>query len=271
MKRLIEHWPEYLAEAAALGLFMISASVFSTLIDHYRSPLQTLVPAALARRSLMGVAMGATAAAIIYSPLGARSGAHMNPSVTLAFARLGKVARTDTVMYILAQFAGAVVGMLAAHALLGQLLAEPAVNFIITRPGMAGRVAAAAGELAISFVMMSVVLRLGARPQTMRLTGAVAGVLVMVNITLEGPLSGMSMNPARTFGPALLAGQFDALWVYFVVPPLGMMLAAELFRRQQRLQAAGCAKLNHSSAVRCIFCGYKPPGLEKPENACMTT
>jgi aquaporin Z len=258
------HWPEYLAEAGALGLFMISASLFTTLLEHYESPLRHIVPDPFVRRMLMGAAMGLTAAAIIYSPLGARSGAHMNPAVTLAFVRLGKVARADAAIYIAAQFAGGIVGMVAAHGILGELLAEPAVEFIATRPGNAGEVAAVAGELIISFVMMSVLLRMAAHPRTMRWTGIMAGVLVMLNITFEAPLSGMSMNPARSFGPALLAGRFDNLWIYFIVPPLGMIAAAELFRRR-RVRTDPCAKLNHSSHVRCIFCGYMPGRAAHPD------
>ncbi len=264
--RLREHWPEYLAEAVALALFMISASVFTTLLEHHESPMRVLVPEATLRRALMGAAMGLTLAAIVYSPLGARSGAHMNPSVTLAFVRLGKVARADALSYILAQFAGAIAGMLAAAALLGDRLSAPAVAFVTTRPGGAGALAAAAGELGISFVMMSVVLRVAADPRTMRWTGVVAGLLVMLYITVEAPFSGMSMNPARTFGPALLAGRFDSLWIYFVVPPLAMFAAAEVFRRG-RTPAEPCAKLNHSQAVRCIFCGYQP----RTKDLCITT
>jgi aquaporin Z len=260
-----QHWPEYLGEAAALAVFMVSASVFTTIFEHYQSPLRTLVPDPFVRRGLLGIAMGLTAAALIYSPLGARSGAHMNPSVTLAFVRLGRVARSDALFYVLAQFAGGVLGMLIAHGILGRLLAEPAVEFVATRPGRYGALAAVGGELVISFLMMSVVLRVSAHARTMRLTGAVAAILVMLNITFEAPLSGMSMNPARSFGPALLAGRFDSLWIYLVIPPLAMLAAAEAFRRQHA-QALPCAKLNHSEAVRCIFCGYEPP-----RDLCITT
>jgi aquaporin Z len=260
------HWREYLAEAAALALFMISASLFTTLLEHYQSPLKELMPDPFSRRVLMGAAMGLTAAAIIYSPLGARSGAHMNPSVTLAFVRLGKVARADAAFYILAQFGGGLLGMLLAHGVLGEFLAEPAVDFITTRPGSAGELAAAGGELAISFVMMTVLLRVAASPRSRPWTGAVAAALVMLNITFEAPLSGMSMNPARTLGPALLSGAFDGLWLYIVVPPLGMVAAAELFRRRRARQPP-CAKLNHSHGVRCIFCGHEPHAKE----VCITT
>lgn len=227
-------WSEYLAEGAALAIFMVSASVFTAILEHYRSPVRDLVPDPFARRALMGAAMGLTAVGIIYSPLGMRSGAHMNPSVTLAFARLGALKRIDALFYVVSQFAGGIVGMLIAYGLLGRALAEPPVDFVLTLPGNAGPVAAVLGELVISFVMMSAVLRVGAHPATMRLTGLVAGVLVMLSITFEAPLSGMSMNPARTFGPAVLAGRFDGLWIYFIAPPLGMLLAAEWFRKDRR-------------------------------------
>jgi aquaporin Z len=254
-----DRWREYLAEAAALALFMISASIFGTLLEHYRSPVQELVPSPAARRVLMGIAMGLSAIAIIYSPLGARSGAHMNPSVTLAFARLGRVQPVDAGIYILSQFVGGLAGMSVAYGALGHLLSEPAVEFVQTRPGPAGLVVASIGELAISFVMMSVVLRVAANPKTMRFTGAAAGLLVMLYIIFESPLSGMSMNPARTLAPAVLAGHFEGIWIYFVAPPLGMFLAAEWFRRQS--VDVPCAKLNHPANVRCIFC----------EDLCITT
>jgi aquaporin Z len=224
----------------------------------------------------MGMAMGATNASIIYSPLGARSGAHMNPSVTLAFLRLGKVVRTDASFYIAAQFLGGFVGMLAAWGLLGALLADPAVMFVVTRP-TAGVLAAAAGELTISFVMMSAVLRVSAHAEWAKYTGLIASVLVMLYITFEAPLSGMSMNPARTFGPALLAWHFEALWMYFLVPPLAMLVAAQIFDRYQT-HTTYCAKLNHSPEVRCIFCGYEPPSdvhirasREEETTTCITT
>jgi aquaporin Z len=99
---LKRHWPEYLIEGAALGLFMIAATLFTLLIEHPASPIRQAIPDALTRRLLMGLAMGATAVGIIYSPWGRRSGAHMNPSVTLTFLRLGKIAPADAFFYMAA-------------------------------------------------------------------------------------------------------------------------------------------------------------------------
>jgi len=88
---LKKHWPEYLMEAAELGMFMFSACAFTVLLYHPSSPVAQTIPDGVLRRLTMGTAMGATAIAIIFSPLGQRSGAHFNPSVTWTFFRLGKI------------------------------------------------------------------------------------------------------------------------------------------------------------------------------------
>ena len=92
---LRQHWPEYLMEAAELGLFMMSACAFTVLLFHPASPVAQGIQSDTVRRMLMGVAMGSTAVAIIFSPLGKRSGGHFNPSVTLTFFRLGKISAWD--------------------------------------------------------------------------------------------------------------------------------------------------------------------------------
>ena len=250
------HWPEYLIEAACLGLFMLSAATFATLLRHPASPLAPTIAVAVwpvLQRVPMGIAMGLTAAAIIYSPLGRRSGAHMNPAVTLTFLRLGKIATRDAAGYVAAQFAGGAAGILAATWLLRGLPSHPAINYVATVPGAPGQLVAFAAELAISFGMMLLVLSTSNVQRLARFTGAFAGLLIALYITIEDPLSGMSMNPARTLGPAMLAHTGRSLWIYFVAPPLGMLLAAELFVHTAGANRVRCAKLHHPSGVPCIF------------------
>jgi aquaporin Z len=85
-----------------------------------------------------------------------------------------------------------------------------------------------------------------------------AGILIATYISLEAPLSGMSMNPARTLASALSSGVWNAWWIYFTAPPLGMFAAAELYRRLRGVNAVACAKLHHQNDKRCIFrCGFR--------------
>src|SRR5215510_9182440 len=99
---LRQHWLEYLMEAAELGLFMLSACTFGVLLEYPGSPVRQALTEPLLRRFLMGLAMALTAIGIVYSPLGKQSGAHFNPSVTVTFFRLGKVAPSDAFFYVIA-------------------------------------------------------------------------------------------------------------------------------------------------------------------------
>jgi aquaporin Z len=249
------HWPEYLMEAAGLGFFMISACAFGALYEYPDSPVRQVISSALLRRLLMGISMGLTAIAIIYSPWGKQSGAHINPSVTLTFLRLGKIKRWDAFFYSISQFAGAAAGVLLVAALLGKRVADPAVRYVVTVPGERGTAVALIAEFLIAFGMMSLVLYFSNHHELSNLTGLFAGVLVATYITLEAPFSGMSMNPARTFGSAWSAEVWQAFWVYVTAPPLGMLLAAEMYLWWKGKHAVMCCKLHHDSDKRCIFCG----------------
>jgi len=253
LDRLRHHWPEYLMEAAGLGLFMLSAATFATLLEHPLSPVRQALPDAIMRRLLMGLAMGSTAVALIYSAFGARSGAHLNPATTLTFYRLGRVHAADAAGYVIAQFIGGLAGISLAALALGPLLQTPTVNYVATRPGMWGLSAAFAAEVVITFVLMTVILHVSNHVRWSRYTGICAGLLVATYITVEAPISGMSMNPARSFGPALLTRDLATLWIYFVAPPLGMLMAAEVFVRTMGLDKVFCAKLHHHTTARCIF------------------
>jgi aquaporin Z len=255
---LREHLTEYAIEGWALGMFMFSASLVSVLLDHPASPLHQAIAHPLFRRLLAGVAMGLTLVALVYSPFGRRSGAHMNPVVTLTFLRLGKIAPGDACGYVVAQFLGASIVMVALAGIAMPWIADPAVNYVRTLPGPEGSSLAFAAEAAISFGMMTLVLNVSNSARWHAWTGVCAGLLVALYITVEAPLSGMSMNPARTLGPAVAARSFDALWIYFAAPLVGMLAAAELFVHRRGVRAVVCAKLHHDDTSPCIFrCGHQ--------------
>jgi aquaporin Z len=253
-----KHWPEYLIEAACLGLFMVSACSFTVLLEHPASAIRQRLSSALVRRLLAGIAMGVTAVALIYSPWGKQSGAHLNPSVTLTFLRLGKVEPWDAGFYVVAQFIGGTLGVLLSSLIWGHAIAEQNVRYAATMPGTRGPGVAFVAEMVISFVMMTMILNVSNSAPIARFTGVIAGALVATYITLESPLSGMSMSPARSFASAAPGGLWNALWIYFTAPPLGMMLAAQVYLRVRGKDAVFCAKLHHDNDKRCIFhCNYQ--------------
>jgi aquaporin Z len=183
--------------------------------------------------------------------LGKRSGAHFNPAVTLAFWRLGKVRGWDAFFYIIAQFAGGILGVMTVALFLRDALAAPAVNFVATLPGARGMAVAFGAEFLIAFLLMTMVLHVSNRPHLARFTGIFAGCLVATFITFEAPFSGMSMNPARTFSSAVVGHLWAGLWIYFTAPVLAMQVAAALFLRSRR--TVYCAKYHHHNGARCIF------------------
>src|SRR5262245_25497866 len=227
---LRQHWPEYLMEAACLAMFMISAGVFTALLQYPNSPVRRAIPSDFVRQALNGFAMGLTAIGIIYSPWGARSGAHMNPAVTLTFFRLGKVKSWDALFYPIFQTLGGIAGVLLVKLALGHIFTDAPVRYVVTMPGKAGVAAAFIAEMAIACGMMLMVLFMTNTPKLARFTGLFGGTLVFLYITFEAPLSGMSIDPARTVASALPSGVWTAAWIYFVAPIGGMLLAVELYR-----------------------------------------
>lgn len=247
------HWPEYLMEAGLLGAFMVSACLFGVLYEFPDSPVRQAIGSSFVRRMLMGSSMGLTAIAIIYSPWGKQSGAHINPSVTFTFHRLGKITTFDAIFYIGAQFIGAAAGVLLTGLFFMKQLADPAVRYVATVPGKYGLAVAFVAEVAITFVLMITILHVSNDKRLRRYTGLFAGLLVATYISLEAPFSGMSMNPARSFGSALSAGVWTGFWIYLTAPLLGMLSAAEVYVR--RKGTVKCCKLHHENNKRCIFCG----------------
>lgn len=259
LQTLRDHWPEYLMEAWGLGVFMISAGVFTTLFEYPHSPVHQAIADPLIRRAIVGLAMGLTAVGIIYSPWGQQSGAHLNPALTLTFFGLGKVSLCDAAFYIAAHFLGGLSGVLLVLAALGDKFAQPPVSYVVTVPGPLGALVAFGAETVISFGLMLMVLLTTNIPRLARYTGIFAGLLIALYVAVEAPFSGMSINPARSFASALPSHDWTAIWVYFTAPFLGMFLAAAVYRTVWPQAGVVCAKLNHHGTRTCIFlhCGYQ--------------
>lgn len=247
------HLSECMIEGALLGMFMLVACAGVVVLEHPDSPVRRAVTSGVLRRAIMGVLMGLTAVALITSDWGVKTGAHMNPAVTLTFWALGKVHGADAMGYVLGQCAGGIAGVLVARLVLRGRVAHPSVRYAVTQPGRRGTVAAWVGEFVIAGVMMSTVLFTTNHARSEAYTPFFAGLLVAVFIAVEAPISGMSMNPARSLASALWARSSRGLWVYFTAPPAGMLLAAAVHLWTFGEGSVHCAKLKHSDAGPCVF------------------
>jgi aquaporin Z len=137
---------------------------------------------------------------------------------------------------------------------LGSSFREPPVAGVATFPG-GGPGAAFVAEVLIAFGVMIACLTVGSAGRFSRFTGVVAGAMVALSIILTAPVSGTSLNPARTFGSAVVADVWIGWWIYFTAPPLGMILAGDIFRFVSRGKLAYCARISPHGAFSCIFCG----------------
>ena len=221
-------------EAAGLAGFVVGASLLTVFLEHPELPVMQTVfgEYPMLRRVPLGIILGAYIAGLVYL-FGERSGAHINPAVTWAFYRLGKIGFADSAFYTLGQFVGATAAAQIMKLALGDFYRDPPIRYVVTEPAKwdeSGAVAFAA-EFFISFILMFVCLAAANSSRLEKFVAPMTGFLIALYLIVETPYSGMSLNPARSFGSALAANEWRYLWIYFVAPPLAMLLAAEIFLR----------------------------------------
>lgn len=221
--------PAYLVEAWGLGVFMISACLFTIMLEHPLMPLNQLLHDAWQRRIIMGIAMGFTGFLILASRWGKISGAHINPAVTLTMLRLGRISKLDACMYIPFQILGGLAGVWISSLFTGNLLSNTHVDYAVTIPGIYGIKGALLGESCISVIIMTMVLIFSSIKRLSSYIPAVAGILIGLYVILESPFSGFGMNPARTLASAIPSGNWNGWWIYMTVPVVSMLAVAEVF------------------------------------------
>ncbi len=234
-----QHWKTYSMEAAGLAGFVLGAGLLSIILEHPDLPVMqsSLKDYPLLRRIPMGVIMGAYITGITLL-FGKKSGAQINPSVTWSFFRLGKINFENALLYTIFQFAGAVIAAQLLKYFTGSLFSHPLIDFGVAKPKPEySSIIAFIAEFIISFILMLLVLFAASSKRFEKYVGLISGVLIALYLIFEMPFSGMSLNPARSFGGALAAYEWDHLWIYFVAPPLAMLVAAEIFLqwRKKRL------------------------------------
>lgn len=240
-----KNWRIYLMEAWALGMFMVSASLFVILIEHPALPIRNLVESAILRRLIIGLAMGITAVLLIYSKWGKRSGAHMNPAVTLTFYMLHRISFPDMFWYILFQFVGGYFGVVIFKWFFFAYISNPTVNYVVTIPGAHGNGVAFVTEFLLSLIIILTVLFSSNTKKIAPFTGYFVGIFLTLAITFTAPFSGMSINPARTMASTLNANEWIGLWIYFFAPVSAMLLGGYIYRFLFRKRHNGsCTSMN---------------------------
>ena len=221
-------YPVLLAEAAGTGLLLLAGLSCVILDFGAGSPVSNWIPDPGLRRLITGFLFGSSGGLIAISPLGKLSGAHLNPVVTFAFWAQGKLQTHMMAGYILVQFAGAAIGSLPLL-LWGQM--GNSVDFGATVPGAGYSTwVVLGGEILTTGAMILGLFFFLSHPGLRHFTPLLFPFLYAVMVFLEAPISGTSTNPARSFGPSLVAGVWQGWWIYWLGPLLGTLLALALIR-----------------------------------------
>lgn len=271
-------WREYGAEFLGTAIMLFVGLSAVSVNFGVGSPVLAWIPSFRLRLALTAVLFAGGGTAVVYSPLGRRSGAHLNPAVTLAFLLEGKLTMAAGLRYVLAQFLGAAVAATAVLGSWGQCAVSVRAGMTAIRSDVSlGR--AAVLEFSMTAALVLLILTMLSSRRAAPSTGVAAGLLVALFVFVEAPLTGTSLNPARSFGPALAMGDFGQYPFYLVVPLLGAATAVGLYRLWGRFLRPGaaplCGKLHHpEGGAPCPFagCRYRPgavfranPGGSRPE------
>ena len=213
------------------------------------SPISRAIPGIHTKLLLVGTAVGLLLAGLILSPPGKASGGHVNPAISLAMWRFGVFPGAGVAPYAIAQLLGSVLGVLAARAVWGQVVADPPVVYAALQPGPGWSIGQlfATEALGTAIIVLLVGICLAVR-RLAPFVPWIVGALVGMGIAVLGTATGGSLNPARQFGPATVAGQTQFLWVYLLAPMVGAAIAAWLrgaIQRRRVLTHRLCGTLGH--------------------------
>jgi len=234
-------WRKFVSELIGTALLVLVGLSVVIIMFGTGGPVERVLPDVGLRRLITGFLFGTTGALIAISPLGKESGAHINPIVTLGFWLMGRMNSRVALWFVLAQLAGAILGALP---LLAWGSMGESVMFGATAPGKGYTLLTVfMGEAITTFVMIvGLCLFLGfrgLRPYTPAMFPSLYSVMVYA----ESAISGTSTNPARTIGPAVISGEWQGWWIYWLGPVMGTLLAALVCRRlAKRIEEA---KLYH--------------------------
>jgi glycerol uptake facilitator-like aquaporin len=190
------------------------------------SPISRHVETLHGRLAIVGVIVGLFLIAIMLFPPSRYTGAHMNPAISLAMWRYGLLSRPATIFYIAGQLLGSVCGVVIGGLVWGSTLSRAPLSFAVLQPAPHWTAAQVFPiEAATTGVIVLTAGLVLSSPRTAPAIPFVVGGLICLLVIALGSLSGGSDNPARQFGPAMMSGQMNLLWVYLVAPLVGGFLA----------------------------------------------
>ncbi len=253
------NWAEYTAElvGTAFNIFVgLSAVVFNF---GQGLPMEHLIPDKSIRLLITGLIFSGSGALFAISPLGKLSGGHISSSVTLAFWAHGKMHGQDAVGYIVAQFIGAILGAILMVSVWGKYAGSVYNGMTLPGAGYALWFVFLA-EVFVTFLLVLSIFLFVCNHRLMRWTPLMTWLLITAVVWLEAPISGTSLSPARSIGPALVTGLWRDQWLYCIAPPLGALLAVAMFRllSMGRRDVLSC-KLCHVPHYRSIFKNIRRP------------
>lgn len=239
-------WSPLVAECIGTALLLLIGLSLVIVMFGTGSPMAVMIPNEGVRRLITGFLFGTTGATIALSAIGKESGAHINPVVTLGFCLMGKLDARIGLFYVLAQLIGAILGSfpLLAWGAMGQ-----SVAFGATLPGQGyANHTVLLGEVITTFALIAgLCVFLGFR-KLRPFTPAMFPFLYAVMVYAEAPISGTSTNPARSFGPAVISGQWQGWWIYWLGPLIGTLIA--LFVCNSLADRIEVAKVYHFESDR---------------------
>lgn len=222
----------YLMESLGLAVFMTVGGLLKIALFYPDSPLARAVQEPVAKNVVVAfVFFPVMLYGIVDAPWGKRTGAHINPAMTMAFWRLGKIGRGDALGYVVFQFLGGLGTVALLRLAFGRLFTHPAVDYNASKPGSDGPWVALGVEFAITFGLMALVLWAVNDPKLKPKLGLMISGLISLYLIFAVPYSGMSLNPARSLATGVWTSDRPSILIYFVAPILATLLAAEGYRR----------------------------------------
>ena len=216
------------------------------------SPVRQVLPGASLRLLVTGLAFAGTGSLVAISPLGRRSGAHLNPAVTFAFWLRGTVHRHDLGGYIAAQLLGAGLGSALVALAWGRSARAVAYGATVPGAGISAPVAALI-EALMTALLVAVIMGMLSSMRTARWTPLAVWLLVATLVWQGARFTGTGLNPARSLWPNLLAGHLDLYWVYVVGPMAGAAVATGLTRLVPGHVGPMTAKMFHDPSYPSVF------------------